>query len=158
MSVIVDAYVGFGSNLGDRRARIDAALESLRSVERVQVADLSAIIETAPVGPVEQGVFLNAVARLETSLAPRELLETCFRVEREQGRDRASVARWGPRTLDLDLLLYGDRVIDEPGLRIPHPRMHQRAFVLGPLAEIAPSVWHPELEESIQSLWERLEA
>ena len=130
------AYVGVGANLGDREATIRAALDALPGVVAV-----SALRETAPVGIVEQPSFLNGAAALETALAPRELLETLLAVERELGRERAE--RWGPRTIDLDLLLYGDETIDEPGLTVPHPRLHERRFALEPLLDLDPELAIP---------------
>ena len=123
------AYVGVGANLGDREATIRKAVAALPGVVAV-----SALRETDPVGIVEQPTFLNGAATLETELAPRELLETLLAVERELGRERGE--RWGPRTIDLDLLLYGDETIDEPGLTVPHPRLHERRFALEPLLDL----------------------
>ena len=123
------AYVGVGANLGDREATIRAALDALPGVVAV-----SALREPDPVGVVDQPLFLNGAAALETELAARELLETLLAVERELGRERGE--RWGPRTIDLDLLLYGDETIDEPGLTVPHPRLHERRFALEPLLDL----------------------
>jgi 2-amino-4-hydroxy-6-hydroxymethyldihydropteridine diphosphokinase len=134
------AYVGLGSNLGDREATIRAALVELGAAESVEVVAVSRLIETEPVGYVDQPRFLNGAAALDTELAPRALLELLLDVEARFGRDRAAVPAEGPRTLDLDLLLYGEARIDEPGLRVPHPRLHERAFVLAPLAELAPGL------------------
>jgi 2-amino-4-hydroxy-6-hydroxymethyldihydropteridine diphosphokinase len=130
------AYVGLGSNLGDREAAIRAAAEA------VGARRLSPIVETEPWGYEEQPRFLNAVAELETDLAPRALLERLLDVERSLGRERTG-PRWGPRTIDLDLLLYGEKRIAEPDLEVPHPRMHERAFVLEPLAALAPELEIP---------------
>ena len=130
------AYVGLGANLGDRDATIRAAIAELPGVVVV-----STLRETDPVGVTDQPRFLNGVAALETELPPRELLDRLLAVERGLGRERRE--RWGPRTIDLDLLLYGDEVIDEDGLTIPHPRLHERRFVLEPLAEIAPELVIP---------------
>ncbi|HWH06741.1 MAG TPA: 2-amino-4-hydroxy-6-hydroxymethyldihydropteridine diphosphokinase [Gaiellaceae bacterium] len=130
------AYVGIGANLGDREATIGLALERLPGV-----VEVSALRETEPVGPVEQPRFLNCVAVLETELSPRELLDELLAIELSLGRVRGE--RWGPRTLDLDLLLHGDAVLDEPGLTLPHPRLHERRFVLEPLAELAPDLVVP---------------
>jgi 2-amino-4-hydroxy-6-hydroxymethyldihydropteridine diphosphokinase len=126
------AYVGLGSNLGDREAAIRSAA-GLIGARR-----LSQIVETEPWGNEEQPRFLNAVAEVETELEPRALLDLLLEVERQLGRERDGT-HWGPRTIDLDLLLYGDRVIDEPGLTVPHPFLHERLFVLEPLAELAPA-------------------
>jgi 2-amino-4-hydroxy-6-hydroxymethyldihydropteridine diphosphokinase len=130
------AYVGVGANLGDREATIRAALEALPGLVGV-----SKLRETDPVGVVDQPPFLNAAAVLETELAPRELLDTLLAVERELGRERRE--RWGPRTIDLDLLLYGDETIDEPGLTVPHPRLHERRFALEPLLDLDPELAIP---------------
>ena len=125
------AYVGLGSNLGDREEAIRSAAEAIGATR------LSTIRETEPWGYEEQPLFLNAVAEVETELGPRELLEELLEVERRLGRERASGPRYGPRTIDLDLLLYGDETINEPRLTVPHPHLHERRFVLEPLAELA---------------------
>jgi 2-amino-4-hydroxy-6-hydroxymethyldihydropteridine diphosphokinase len=149
MTVI--AYIALGSNLGDRRVYLDRALQSLREQPGIVVSRVSSYYETEPVGgPPEQGKYLNAAAELRTDLEPAELMRTLLEVEKRLGRVRSEPN--APRTIDLDLLLYGDRVIDEPGLVVPHPRMHERLFVLEPLFEIAPQVSHPLLGRSIQSL------
>lgn len=127
------AYVGLGSNLGDREALIRRAA-ALLGARR-----LSSISETEPWGVVDQPRFVNAVAELETPLEPRELLVRLLDVERRLGRERGG-PRWGPRTIDLDLLVHGDAQLDEPGLVLPHPRLHERLFVLEPLAELAPDL------------------
>ena len=138
------AYVGLGSNLGEREATLWKALEGLGATERIEVVAVSSFRETDPVGVVDQPRFVNAAAALETSLPPRELLERLLDVERSLGRDRAVEERWGPRTLDLDLLLYGGETIDEPGLEVPHPRLAERAFVLEPLLELDPDLRLPD--------------
>lgn len=132
------AYVGLGSNLGDREAALRSALELLGE----DVVAVSTLRETEPVGYLDQPAFLNAAAALETALEPHALLERLLAVERELGRTRDG-PRFGPRTIDLDLLLYEDRVIDEPGLVVPHPRMAERRFVLEPLAELDPDLAVP---------------
>ncbi len=137
------AYVGLGSNLGDRESTIRAAVGELRAAEGVEVVAVSTLVDTEPVGYVDQPRFLNGVAALETELSAGALLDLLLAVEGRFGRDRSAVPAQGPRTLDLDLLLYGDAEIDEPGLRIPHPRLHERAFVLGPLAELDPGLEVP---------------
>jgi 2-amino-4-hydroxy-6-hydroxymethyldihydropteridine diphosphokinase len=135
------AFVGLGANLGDRERTIREALRLLDADEDVTVAALSTLRETDPVGVVDQPRFLNGVAALDTELAPRALLDLLLDVERALGRVRAE--RWGPRTIDLDLLLYGDAVVDRPGLTVPHPRLHERRFVLEPLSELAPELEVP---------------
>jgi 2-amino-4-hydroxy-6-hydroxymethyldihydropteridine diphosphokinase len=133
---VTRAYVGVGANLGDRETTIEAAIAALPGVVSV-----STLRETDPVGVAEQPRFLNAAVALETRLSPRELLDTLLAVERGLGRVRAE--RWGPRTIDLDLLLYGDRTIEEPGLSVPHPRLHERRFALEPLVELDPDLVVP---------------
>jgi 2-amino-4-hydroxy-6-hydroxymethyldihydropteridine diphosphokinase len=140
----VRAYVGLGSNLGEREATLRQALEALGSTEGIEVVAVSSFRETDPVGVVDQPRFVNAAATLETSLPPRELLERLLDVERAAGRDRGTEERWGPRTVDLDLLLYEDETIDEPGLEVPHPRLAERAFVLEPLLELDPGLQLPD--------------
>ena len=137
------AYVAFGSNLGDREATIRAALSALGEEPDVRVVAVSRLIDTEPVGLVDQPRFLNGVAAVETELRPRDLLTLLLDVERRFGRIREESRPHGPRTLDLDLVVYGDERIEEPGLSVPHPRLHEREFVLGPLAEIAPGLEVP---------------
>src|SRR5687768_654753 len=139
----INAYIALGSNLGDRHANIRSALIQLDATSGIEAIKISSIIETAPVGPPGQGPYLNAAARLVTTLTPQQLLQRFLEIEAAHGRDRTKQLRWGARQLDLDLLLYGDQIIDEPGLRVPHPCMTERSFVLIPLAEIAPDVIHP---------------
>lgn len=134
------AYVGLGSNLGDREQTLRAALERLAENPGVEVVAVSSFRETDPVGPVvDQPRFLNGAVALETSLSARGLLELLLEVEAEFGRSRNGPPG-GPRTLDLDLLVYGDEHVDEPGLEVPHPRLHERPFVLEPLEELG---WTP---------------
>jgi 2-amino-4-hydroxy-6-hydroxymethyldihydropteridine diphosphokinase len=133
------AYIGLGANLGEREPTLRRALELLEAEDGVEVVAISRLRETDPVGVVDQPRFLNGAAALETSLSARELLEVLLRVEHDLGRVRDGT-RWGPRTVDLDLLLYGDDAIDEPGLRVPHPRLHERRFALEPLSELDPAV------------------
>ncbi|MDP9243108.1 MAG: 2-amino-4-hydroxy-6-hydroxymethyldihydropteridine diphosphokinase [Actinomycetota bacterium] len=130
----VPAFIGLGSNLGDRLQNLEAAVQALSETPGIRVVHSSSVYETAPVGGPPQGDYLNAVLEIETGLKPRELLAALQEVERKLGRVRDE--RFGPRTIDVDLLTYHDDVIDEPDLQIPHPRMHERAFVLVPLAEL----------------------
>lgn len=136
------AYVSLGANLGDRERSLRRALELLAAREGVRIVRVSSFRATEPWGLVEQPTFVNAAAELETSLAPRELLDTLLAVEQDLGRVRAG-PRYGPRTIDLDLLLYGDAVVAEPGLELPHPRLHERRFALEPLAELDPTLVVP---------------
>ena len=133
-----EAFLGLGSNLGDREALLRAAVQALAAIDGVTVTACSPIFETPPWGPVAQGPYLNACIAVDCALPPRALLELGLAIERRHGRERA--VRWGPRTLDIDLLAYGMAAIDEPGLVVPHPRMAERAFVLVPLSRIAPNL------------------
>ena len=135
------AYIGLGANLGDREAQVRRAFSALAELPGTSLLAASSLYRSAPVGVGAQPDFINAVAAIQTRLAPRALLEALLAAEWRFGRRREFPG--APRTLDLDLLLYGDRVIAEPGLVVPHPRMHERAFVLAPLAEIAPDVAIP---------------
>jgi 2-amino-4-hydroxy-6-hydroxymethyldihydropteridine diphosphokinase len=135
-------YVGLGTNLGDRDAMLRAALEQLAGEPEVEVVAVSAFRETEPVGIVDQPRFVNAAAAVDTSLSARELLDRLLAIEQRLGRTREG-PRFGPRTIDLDLLLYGDGEIAEPGLRVPHPRLHERLFALEPLAELDPQLVVP---------------
>jgi 2-amino-4-hydroxy-6-hydroxymethyldihydropteridine diphosphokinase len=137
------AYVGLGANLGPREATLLRAVDLIADVPGVEVLELSTLSETAPVGVEDQPDFLNAALALETTLSPRDLLDALLSVERELGRIRVDGERWGPRTIDLDLLLYGAEKLDEPGLTVPHPRLHERRFALEPLAELDPELEIP---------------
>lgn len=132
----VPVYIGLGANLDDPRQQVERALSELQALPQSRLAAISRRYRTAPVGPKDQPDFVNAVARVDTLLDPMTLLALLQRIERRHGRIRNG-RRWGPRTLDLDVLLFGDQVLDEPRLCIPHPQMHSRAFVLVPLADIA---------------------
>ena len=149
------AYIGIGSNLGERDVTIRDALALLAADPELEVEAVSSIRETDPVGVVDQPRFLNAAIRLATELAPRSLLEHLLAVEQQLGRVRTG-KRYGPRTIDLDLLLYGDEIVDEPGLQVPHPRLAERRFVLEPLAELDPALIVPGLGP-IQALLSELE-
>jgi 2-amino-4-hydroxy-6-hydroxymethyldihydropteridine diphosphokinase len=150
------AYVGLGSNLGRRRETIAAALEELGAERGVEVMGVSSLRETEPVGYEDQPRFINGAAVLETKLPPRELLDRLLEIERRLGRVRGEGPRFGPRTIDLDLLLYGDEIVQEPGLIVPHPRLHERRFALEPLAELDPAVEIPGYG-SVQALLAGLE-
>jgi 2-amino-4-hydroxy-6-hydroxymethyldihydropteridine diphosphokinase len=136
---VTRAYVGLGSNLGDRERTLRAAVAALGDEAGIDVVAVSTLRETAPVGVGEQPPFLNGAVELETTLTARELLDVLLAVEQRFGRVRIP-GEHGPRTLDLDLLLYGQEAIDEPGLTVPHPRLHERRFVLEPLAELDPGL------------------
>lgn len=135
------AYVGLGANLGPREQTLRRAVDLLAAADGIDVLAVSELRETEPVGVVDQPPFLNGAVALETTLPPRALLDHLLDVERSLGRVRAE--RWGPRLVDLDLLVYGDEVIDEPGLHVPHPRLHERRFALEPLAELDPALEIP---------------
>jgi 2-amino-4-hydroxy-6-hydroxymethyldihydropteridine diphosphokinase len=137
------AFVGLGSNLGDREGTLRAAVGCLRGLPQTEVRAVSSFRDTEPVGYLDQPRFLNGAVELETGLDPRALLDALLELERALGRDRATAPPQGPRTLDLDLLLYGDERIDEAGLQVPHPRLHERGFVLEPLAELDPALVVP---------------
>ena len=148
------AYVGLGANLDDRRATIDQAVELLAAAEGVELLAVSSLRETDPVGFEDQPRFLNGAAAVETSLTPGELLAVLLGIERRLGRTREG-PRFGPRVIDLDLLVHGDSVLDEPGLTVPHPRLHERRFALEPLAELAPGLVVPgrgTVEELLRGL------
>ena len=163
----VKAYVALGSNLGDRQAHLEAALAALAESEAISVLRVSPIYETDPVDPAavpaggdaevaggSQQRYLNAVAEIETTLDAPTLLERLLCIEASQGRSRGPIANLA-RSLDLDLLLWGNVVVDLPGLVIPHPRMHQRSFVLDPLCDLVPDAVHPLLGETIATLAQR---
>ena len=149
------AYIGFGSNIGDRLAHIQNALDTLSKTEGITLQRISSIYKTEPVGYEEQAQFLNGAAAIQTSLSPLSLLHTLKDIETAIGRKHR--IRWGPREIDLDILIYGDLCVQTEQLVIPHPEMHLRGFVLVPLAEIAPDLVHPVFQETVQTLLERLE-
>ena len=138
------AYVGLGANLGDRAGTIRRAVELLGAESGIEVVAVSTLRETDPVGYADQPSFLNGAAALETELSPRELLERLLAVELALGRVRGDGPRYGPRAIDLDLLLYGNEVVDEPGLTVPHPRLAERRFALEPLHELDPDLSLPD--------------
>ena len=147
------AYLGIGSNMGDKRAYIETAIESLKNQGKIRNVTCSDLIVTEPYGGVEQDEFLNGAVSLETLLPPMELLDFLHELEQEAGRERK--VHWGPRTLDLDVLLYEDYISDDPVLTVPHPDMENRTFVLTPLVQLAPYEMHPVLHKSMkQLLWE----
>ena len=151
---LTTVYLGLGSNVGDRQQHLSDALASL--TPDVLVDEVAALYETVPVGPQDQQDFYNTVCRGSTALAPLALLAHVKRIERELGRTAGR--RWGPRVIDIDLLLYGDEVVDEPELHIPHVELVNRAFALTPLAEIAAEVTHPVAQKTIATLLGRVDA
>ena len=148
------AFIGVGSNQGDRLALISRALRALGDVQGVRVARMATILETEPVGGPPQPPFLNTVVELDTTRSPRELLAALKEIERQLGRTPSAI-RWAPRPIDLDLLLYDSQVIREPNLTVPHPRLHERGFVLEPLSQLVPELVHPVLGETIAALRDR---
>ena len=144
-------FIGVGSNQGERLAQISKAVRAVGALKGVKLSRMATIIETAPVGGPPQGPYLNTVIEIDTSLSPRELLAGLKGIERQFGRN-PSEERWAARPIDLDVLLYDDRVIDKPALRVPHERMHERRFVLEPLAQLAPDAIHPVLKQTIAEL------
>lgn len=139
---LTTAYVGIGSNLATPKAQVQQALQALKTLPHTQLIAISPWYGSTPVGgPAGQPDYINGVASLQTSLSPLALLDALQQIEHAQGRERKE--RWGARTLDLDILLYGDQTIEEPRLQVPHPRLHERAFVLVPLADIAPHLVLP---------------
>lgn len=153
--VIVMVYLGLGSNEGERELLISRAVQLLRDHPNIRVAQLSFLREYDAVGGPPQGPYLNAVVAIETTLAPETLLAQCQHIERALGR-RPSTVRWGPRPIDLDILLYGDQMIHWPSLMVPHPRLHERRFVLEPLVELAPDLIHPVLRRTMRELYDTL--
>jgi 2-amino-4-hydroxy-6-hydroxymethyldihydropteridine diphosphokinase len=151
-------YIGLGSNLGDREGMIREAIERIGALPETTLARVSSLYDTEPVGELEQPNFLNAVVAVETDLTARRLLWNLMLIERQLGRVRSPGSRYGPRTVDLDILFFGDLVLDEPELRLPHPEVANRAFVLIPLVELEPTLMHPVLGETVVNLLARLKA
>jgi 2-amino-4-hydroxy-6-hydroxymethyldihydropteridine diphosphokinase len=144
------AYIGIGSNLGDSLENCRAAIRVMAADTRNQIVRISPFYRTEPAGKIDQNWFINAVVAVKTSLSPRDLLRFLQNIEREMGRVRKE--RWGPRIIDLDILIYENQVIQNEELRVPHPRIHERRFVLAPLNDIAPELRHPLLEKTISQL------
>lgn len=150
---MIECYVGLGANLGDRGGNLAEAAGRMARDPALFLRRVSRVYETEPLGP-PQPRYLNAVVQLDTLLSPRALLRRLIDVEEQMGRVRRE--RWGPRTIDLDLLLFGDRSVAEPGLSVPHPHLHERAFALAPLCELAPAALHPGLRATFTELLQRL--
>jgi 2-amino-4-hydroxy-6-hydroxymethyldihydropteridine diphosphokinase len=150
------AYIGIGSNLDDPERQVRAAIDALGRLPRSTFAGASRLFRTAPWGKADQPAFVNAAAAVSTALPPRELLDALLAIERAHGRVRDG-ERWGPRVIDLDILVYGDARIDEPGLHVPHPHLGERAFVLLPLADLAPYLEIPGLGP-VRALIEHIDA
>lgn len=150
---MIPAFIAVGSNLGDREKNIADAQKKLSTASGIQFLEASSLYETDPVGGPPQGKYLNAVWKIETDLKPQALLKLLLQIEADLGRVRTE--KNAPRPIDLDILFYGDTIVAEPGLRIPHPRLHEREFVLQPLMDLAPDVVHPELKKTIRELYER---
>jgi len=151
-----NVFIGIGSNLGDRQGYIDLAKLRLGELPQTTLTGFSAVYETEPVGPIEQGAYLNAAAQLDTQLSPGELLGELAGIEQQTGRPGVEQrVKWGPRTLDLDILMYGDLVLSENDLMIPHPKMHERDFALRPLADMDAQAVHPVLQMTIEELLKR---
>ena len=152
----ITALIGLGSNLGDRLGYLKDAVTLLARTEGIHVNAVSSVYETAPVGYTDQPNFLNCAVQLRTSLPPLDLLRVCMDIEQEAQRVR--VIRWGPRTVDLDILFYGDTMLNLPELTVPHPRIPERGFVLVPLLELAPDYLHPALHKTVRELYADFEA
>lgn len=147
-------FIGLGSNIGDRKKNIEVAMRLLDAPPDIKVEKGSSLYTTEPIGYVGQDWFLNSVVEVSTLLSPKDLLHRCQAIEEQMGRVRTML--WGPRTIDLDILLYGEEIIEDDELIIPHPNMHKRGFVLVPLAEIAPEVIHPKLNKKASELLRQL--
>ena len=152
---MANVYLGLGSNLGDRKENLEKSIEALDSFEEIEVTNRSSILETEPYGKTDQPQFMNMCVEINTRMSPLSLLETVLGIEHSLGRVREEV--WGPRIIDIDILLYEDLELELDDLSIPHKEMHLRSFVLEPLAEIAPAVKHPTLDKLVIELKEDLE-
>jgi len=155
MTEPITVYIGLGSNMGDRQAYCEEAVRLVSRFPATSIIRVSSLYETAPIERTDQDWFINCVVAVRTSLSPQELLRACQEVEQFLGRKRT--VRFGPRTIDMDILFYGDRIIQEPGLTIPHPRAHERRFVLEPLAEIAPETEHPVFRKTVVQILKELQ-
>ena len=151
------AFICAGSNLGDRVGYVQQANNLLNYTEGITVLTSSSLYESEPVGYKEQEWFVNAILQIETTLTPLELLEVCMRIEKQLGRVRDPENQWGERTLDLDILFYDNRIINEESLQIPHPRVHERAYALVPMLEIDPDFAHPTIKKTIYEMHSELE-
>jgi len=152
-------FLGLGSNLGDRTRNLIRAIEAIASLPGVALCAQAEAIETPPMGAVEQGAYLNTVIEIETAHTPRGLLDRLQQIELDLGRAaKQDRVHWGPRVIDIDILLFGGGQMDEPGLMIPHPGMHERLFVLQPLASIAPEAHHPALGKTASQLLDAMSA
>ena len=147
---MVQAYLGLGSNIGDRKQQLLKAIDLIGNIKGIKVTKQSSIYETAPIGYTDQPNFLNLCLEIETELSPQQLLKHCLDIEQQLHRVRE--IRWGPRTLDIDILLYSDNIIETDNLSVPHPRMQERAFVLIPLNDIASDKKDPRLNQKIHDL------
>ena len=152
---MANVYLGLGSNLGDRKENLEKAIEALNNFEEIEVTNRSSILETEPYGKTDQPKFMNMCVEIKTRMSPLSLLETVLGIEHSLGRVREEV--WGPRIIDIDILLYEDLELELDDLSIPHKEMHLRSFVLEPLSEIAPAVKHPTLDKLVIELKEELE-
>jgi 2-amino-4-hydroxy-6-hydroxymethyldihydropteridine diphosphokinase len=150
----IEAYIALGSNIEPRGHYIQQAMNLISDHPQIEVIEMSSVYETQPVGGPEQGPYLNAVTKIRTTLAPMELLSALQKIEKDLGRKRT--VHWGPRTIDLDILLYGEEIISNDRLIVPHPLMHERRFVMQPLAQIAPDVIHPILQMSAKTILDSL--
>lgn len=154
MTEPVTVYIGIGSNMGDRQAYCEEAVRLISRFQKTSLITVSSLYETAPLERADQDWFINCVTAVRTTLSPRELLQACQEVEQFLGRKRS--VRFGPRTIDLDILFYGDQIIHETDLTIPHPQAHERRFVLEPLAEIAPEMEHPVLRKTASQILQEM--